>query len=277
MIGQELEVSLHMMFLKARQARHEFITVEHLLLALLDNPSAAENLRACARSIEDLRKSLQDFISNNTPVLPRSSEADTQPTLGFQRVIQRAIMHVQSTSNGTKAVKGANVLAAIFGEKDSYAVACLHLQGVTLFDVAQVSSSSPTPTQEATRHVFECEGSEGVVQAQVDAYNARDIRAFMATFASDAEIYEYPAKLLMKGADQIEDFYADHCFNDARLRRTIVKRIVMGEFAVDHEWNTITFPEGPGGFEAIATYELRAGKIQKVTLMRGRQILAATQ
>jgi ATP-dependent Clp protease ATP-binding subunit ClpA len=117
MIAQELEVSLHMAFVEARQARHEFITVEHLLLALLDNPSAAEVLRACACNIEDLRKSLQNFVSDNTPVLPQSSEADTQPTLGFQRVIQRAIMHVQSTSNGKNEVTGADVLAAIFGDQ----------------------------------------------------------------------------------------------------------------------------------------------------------------
>ncbi len=96
MIAQELEVSLHMAFVEARQARHEFITVEHLLLALLDNPSAAEVLRACACNIDDLRKNLQNFIADNTPILPPNSEADTQPTLGFQRVIQRAIMHVQS-------------------------------------------------------------------------------------------------------------------------------------------------------------------------------------
>src|SRR5205807_2050083 len=135
MIAQELEVSLHMAFVEARQARYEFITVEHLLLALLDNPSAAEVLRACACNIEDLRKSLQNFVSDNTPVLPQSSEADTQPTLGFQRVIQRAIMHVQSTSNGKKEVTGANVLVAIFGEKDSHAVYYLHQQGVTRLDV----------------------------------------------------------------------------------------------------------------------------------------------
>lgn len=140
MIAQELEVSLHMAFVEARQARHEFITVEHLLLALLDNPSATEVLRACACNIEDLRKSLQNFIGDNTPVLPASSEADTQPTLGFQRVIQRAIMHVQSTSNGKKEVTGANVLVAIFGEKDSHAVYYLHQQGVTRLDVVNYIS-----------------------------------------------------------------------------------------------------------------------------------------
>jgi len=140
MIAQELEVSLHMAFVEARQARHEFITVEHLLLALLDNPSAAEVLRACAVNIEDLRKTLTNFINDNTPTVPGTSEVDTQPTLGFQRVIQRAIMHVQSASNGKKEVTGANVLVAIFGEKDSHAVYYLHQQGVTRLDVVNFIS-----------------------------------------------------------------------------------------------------------------------------------------
>ncbi len=135
MIAQELEVSLHMAFVEARQQRHEFITVEHLLMALLDNPSAAEVLRACSANIDDLRKSLSGFIKENTPTVAGSDEVDTQPTLGFQRVIQRAIMHVQSTGSGKKEVTGANVLVAIFGEKDSHAVYYLHQQGVTRLDV----------------------------------------------------------------------------------------------------------------------------------------------
>jgi len=135
MIAQELEVSLHMAFVEARKERHEFITVEHLLVALLDNPSAAEVLRACAANIEELRKALAGFIRDNTPQLAGDGEVDTQPTLGFQRVIQRAIMHVQSTGNGKKEVIGANVLVAIFGEKDSHAVYYLHQQGVTRLDV----------------------------------------------------------------------------------------------------------------------------------------------
>src|ERR1700709_2724383 len=135
MIAQELEVSLHMAFVEARQARHEFITVEHLLLALLDNPSAAEVLRACAANIEDLRKSLPTFIRENTPTVGGSEEVDTQPPLGFQRVIPRAIMHVQSTGGGKKEVTGANVLVAIFGEKDSHAVYFLNQQEVARLDV----------------------------------------------------------------------------------------------------------------------------------------------
>ena len=135
MIAQELEVSLHKAVVEARQQRHEFITVEHLLMALLDNPSAAEVLRACSANGDDLRKSLLGFIKENTPTVGGSDEVDTQPTLGFQRVIQRAIMHVQSTGSGKKEVTGANVLVAIFGEKDSHAVYYLHQQGVTRLDV----------------------------------------------------------------------------------------------------------------------------------------------
>ena len=138
MIAQELEVSLHMAFMEARQKRHEFITVEHLLLAMLDNPSAAKVLRACAANIEELRKMLAEFVTTETPTVAGSGEADTQPTLGFQRVIQRAILHVQSS--GKKEVTGANVLVAIFGEKDSHAVYFLSQQGISRFDVVNYIS-----------------------------------------------------------------------------------------------------------------------------------------
>jgi ATP-dependent Clp protease ATP-binding subunit ClpA len=158
-----------MAFVEARQQRHEFITVEHLLLALLDNPSAAEVLRACAANIEDLRKSLTTFIKENTPVVPGSEEIDTQPTLGFQRVIQRAIMHVQSTSNGKKEVTGANVLVAIFGEKDSHAVYYLHQQGITRLDVVNYIShgitKTPQPKEPAKEEQPEAE-QEGAASQQ---------------------------------------------------------------------------------------------------------------
>src|SRR5882757_5453751 len=144
MIAQELEVSLHMAFVEARQKRHEFITVEHLLLALLDNPTAAEVLRACAATIDELRKALGDSIAAHTPTVAGTEEIDTQPTLGFQRVIQRAILHVQSS--GKKEVTGANVLVAIFGEKDSHAVYFLHQQGVTRLEVVNYISHGITKT-----------------------------------------------------------------------------------------------------------------------------------
>ncbi|MDY0746780.1 ATP-dependent Clp protease ATP-binding subunit ClpA [Paucibacter sp. R3-3] len=176
MIAQELEVSLHMAFVEARQQRHEFITVEHLLMALLDNPSAAEVLRACSANLDDLRKSLAQFIKENTPTVGGTDEVDTQPTLGFQRVIQRAIMHVQSTGSGKKEVTGANVLVAIFGEKDSHAVYYLHQQGVTRLDVVNFiahgikKSEPPEPPKggaeggagnEAEREEAEGQGGKG--------------------------------------------------------------------------------------------------------------------
>ncbi len=167
MIAQELEVSLHMAFVEARQQRHEFITVEHLLLALLDNPSAAEVLRACSANIDELRKSLVQFVKENTPTVGGADEVDTQPTLGFQRVIQRAIMHVQSTGSGKKEVTGANVLVAIFGEKDSHAVYYLHQQGVTRLDVVNFiahgikKSDPPEPTKASEGNPAETEKEEG--------------------------------------------------------------------------------------------------------------------
>ena len=144
MISQELEVSLHMAFVEARSARHEFITVEHLLLSLLDNASAVEVLRACAANLDDLRRNLRQFVAENTPVIPSGAEVDTQPTLGFQRVIQRAIMHVSAGGTGKKPVTGANVLVAIFGEKDSHAVYYLQQQGVTRLDVVNFLSHGIT-------------------------------------------------------------------------------------------------------------------------------------
>lgn len=177
MIAQELEVSLHMAFVEARQQRHEFITVEHLLLALLDNPSAAEVLRACSANIDDLRKSLSTFIKDNTPQVAGTDDVDTQPTLGFQRVIQRAIMHVQSTGSGKKEVTGANVLVAIFGEKDSHAVYYLHQQGVTRLDVVNfiahgIKKSDPPEPSKASENQAEAEegGEKNEKQSPLEQY-----------------------------------------------------------------------------------------------------------
>src|SRR5574340_488641 len=147
MIAQELEGTLHMAFMDARQKRHEFISVEHLLMAMLDNPSAAEVLRACGANIEDMREQLGKFIEEHTPKVSGEGEVDTQPTLGFQRVIQRAILHVQSS--GKKEVTGANVLVAVFGEKDSHAVYFLSQQGVTRLDIVNYISHGITKTPQS--------------------------------------------------------------------------------------------------------------------------------
>ncbi|MDA8361920.1 MAG: ATP-dependent Clp protease ATP-binding subunit ClpA [Gammaproteobacteria bacterium] len=138
MLSQELEFSLNMAFQDAREKRHEFITVEHLLAALLDNPSASRVLRACGGNIEELRRTLAGFLRENVPTLAPGSQAETQPTLGFQRVIQRAVLHVQGV--GKKEVTGANVLVAIFSEKESHAVYFLQKQNITRFDVVNYIS-----------------------------------------------------------------------------------------------------------------------------------------
>jgi ATP-dependent Clp protease ATP-binding subunit ClpA len=172
MIAQELEVSLHMAFVEARQKQHEFITVEHLLLAMLDNPSAAEVLKACGVDLDELRGVLTDFINEHTPRLAAHSDADTQPTQGFQRVIQRAILHVQSS--GKKEVTGANVLVAVFGEKESHAVYFLNQRGVTRLDVVNYIAHgiTKTPQQKQDKASDAKDDSEGGSESQgaLDAY-----------------------------------------------------------------------------------------------------------
>ena len=146
MIAQELEVSLHMAFMDARQKRHELITVEHLLLAMLDNPSASEVLNSCGANLDKLREDVVNHIEEHTPKVGGKDDVDTQPTLGFQRVIQRAMLHVQSS--GKKEVTGANVLVAIFGEKDSHAVYFLHQQGIARLDVVNFIAHGIAKTTE---------------------------------------------------------------------------------------------------------------------------------
>ncbi|ALM54558.1 ATP-dependent Clp protease ATP-binding subunit ClpA [Halomonas huangheensis] len=133
MLSKELELTLNTAFTVARSKRHEFMTVEHLLLALLDNASASDVLRACGANLDKLRSDLQDFINSTTPLIPEDqTERETQPTLGFQRVLQRAVFHVQSS--GKSEVTGANVLVAIFSEQESQAVYFLKQQNVARVD-----------------------------------------------------------------------------------------------------------------------------------------------
>jgi ATP-dependent Clp protease ATP-binding subunit ClpA len=138
MLSSELEYCLNEAFQEARNNRHEYMTVEHLLLAILDIPSVAEILKACGSDLDRLRRELEEFTDQSTPRLKGESDQDVQPTLGFQRVLQRAVFHVQSS--GKKEVKGENVLVAIFGEKQSHAVYLLGLHDVTRLDVVNFIS-----------------------------------------------------------------------------------------------------------------------------------------
>ena len=133
MLSKELEFTLNAAFKQARDRRHEYMTVEHLLLCLLDNPSAAKVLRACGADAERLRREVARFIDETTPLIGPKDSRETQPTLGFQRVLQRAVFHVQSA--GRKEVTGANVLVALFSEQDSQAIYLLNQQDVTRLDV----------------------------------------------------------------------------------------------------------------------------------------------
>ncbi len=138
MLDRELEFSLNLVFKDAREKRHEFVTVEHLLLALISNPSAATVLRACGADLDRLRSELDTWLDANTPRIPPRDGRETQPTLGFQRVLQRAVFHVQSS--GRKEVSGANVLVALFGEQDSHALHLLAQQDIQRLDVVNYIS-----------------------------------------------------------------------------------------------------------------------------------------
>ncbi len=133
MLSKELEFTLNLAFKEAQEKKHEFITVEHLLLALLDNPAAADVLRACGANMDELRSELTQFIDSNTPELATEDIRDVQPTLGFQRVMQRTLFHVQAA--GKDEATGANVLVAIFNEQESQAVYFLGKQNISRFDV----------------------------------------------------------------------------------------------------------------------------------------------
>jgi ATP-dependent Clp protease ATP-binding subunit ClpA len=138
MLSKELEFTLNQAFKSAREKQHEFMTIEHLLLALLDNPTAAKVLRACAADLESLRHDIDAFLEETTPLIVDDDNRETQPTLGFQRVLQRAVFHVQSSEK--KEVTGANVLVAIFSEQESQAVYFLDRQNVTRLDVVNYIS-----------------------------------------------------------------------------------------------------------------------------------------
>lgn len=167
MLDKELEYTLNTAFKEARNKRHEFVTVEHLLMALLENSSALEVLKACGANISRLRSNLLEFIDRTTPVIPLNiHDRDTQPTLGFQRVIQRAVFQVQSS--GKTEVSGANILAAIFSEQESQSVYFIRQENISRLDVinyiAHGTAKPKLPQQSREDHTFNhySEESEGM-------------------------------------------------------------------------------------------------------------------
>jgi ATP-dependent Clp protease ATP-binding subunit ClpA len=167
MLSQELEYVLNQVFINATHKRQEFITIEHLLLALLGNPSAVDVLRICGADLELLAENLRQFIEDNSLTLPEGEEQEAQPTIGFQRVLQRAIFHVQAS--GSKEVSGANVLVAIFSEKDSQAVYFLNQQGVTRLDVVNYMAHGISKIEsDTTGEDDEVAGSESAARSETE-------------------------------------------------------------------------------------------------------------
>jgi ATP-dependent Clp protease ATP-binding subunit ClpA len=177
MFSKDLELTIGQCYKEAREQRHEFMTVEHLLLALLDNPSAAPVLRASGADLKRLADELRSVIGETVPVLPDGDTRDTQPTLGFQRVLQRAVYHVQSS--GRKEVTGANVLVAIFGEKDSHAVYSLNQQDVSRLDVVNYMSHG------VAKLSHEPAADNGEAKAEGEAADGEGKRDPLAEFASN--------------------------------------------------------------------------------------------
>lgn len=171
MLNKELEEALNNAFKEARAKNHEFMTVEHLLLALLDNDNAAEVLTACGADLNKLKADLTSFLAETTPLLPDDDDRDTQPTLGFQRVLQRAVFHVQSS--GKQEVTGANVLVAIFSEQESQAVYFLKKQDVTRFEVVNYISHGATKLTSD-----DAEETEAAADADVDQQEANPLNQF---------------------------------------------------------------------------------------------------
>ena len=173
MLSHELEFTLNQAFRQAREKRQEFMTVEHLLMMLLDSPSAAAVLRACGADIERLRRELDAFIDKNTPLLPEGDERDVQPTIGFQRVLQRSMFHVQAS--GKREVTGANVLVAIFSEKESHAVYLLGKQGISRLDVVNyiahgISKVNDGDENESPAGAEEDAQGEGAAKSALDKF-----------------------------------------------------------------------------------------------------------
>ncbi|KXS52620.1 MAG: ATP-dependent specificity subunit of clpA-clpP serine protease, partial [Marinobacter sp. T13-3] len=175
MLSKDLEITLNTAFKNAHDKRHEFMTVEHLLLALLDNESAVGVLKACGADLQGLEDELIEFVDSTTPLIPSTdTERETQPTLGFQRVLQRAVFHVQSS--GKKEVTGANVLVAIYSEQESQAVYLLKKQNVNRIDVVNfvshgISRVQGAEDEEGADHAAQEEvGEEGVQSRPLDNY-----------------------------------------------------------------------------------------------------------
>jgi ATP-dependent Clp protease ATP-binding subunit ClpA len=237
MFSKDLEQTIGQCYKRAREARYEFMTVEHLLLALLDNPSAEAVLRAVNADLPRLRDELENAIEVSVNRLPEDDGRDTQPTLGFQRVLQRAVYHVQSS--GKKEVTGANVLVAIFGEKDSHAVYFLNQQDVHRLDVVNylshgISRQDEEPGQPAADGEAKPEGGEGEGKSDPLAEFASNLNALAAAGKIDplvgrAEEIERTIQVLCRRRKNNPLYVGESGVGKTALAEGLAKRIVDGE------------------------------------------------
>ncbi len=238
MFSKDLEYSIGQCYKCAREARDEYMTVEHLLLALLDNPSAEAVLKATGADFQRLRGDLEQAILTSVSKLPEDDGRDTQPTLGFQRVLQRAVYHVQSS--GKKEVTGANVLVAIFGEKDSHAVYFLHQQDVTRLDVVNymshgiAKSGGEAPEHSGEDAAARAESGEGESKGDALADYASDLNAMAREGRIDplvgrAEEVERTIQVLCRRRKNNPLYVGEAGVGKTAIAEGLARRIVHGE------------------------------------------------
>ncbi|HEX7338850.1 MAG TPA: ATP-dependent Clp protease ATP-binding subunit ClpA [Rhodanobacteraceae bacterium] len=236
MFSKDLELTIGHCYKQAREQRHEFMTVEHLLLALVHNASASAVLRACNVDLDKLGSELNRIIGETVPVLPEGDERDTQPTLGFQRVLQRAVYHVQSS--GRKEVTGANVLVAIFGEKDSHAVYFLHQQEVTRLDVVNYIShgiakvgEQPAAAPAETEHEGEdsLEGKGNALVEFATNLNEKAMQGKIDPLIGRSEEIERTIQVLCRRRKNNPLYVGEAGVGKTALAEGLAKRIVEGD------------------------------------------------
>lgn len=235
MLSKELEFTLNQSFRKAREQRHEFMTLEHLLLALLDDPAAVAALQACGAQLEQLRQDLQGFIEDTVPLLRQDGEHDIQPTLGFQRVLQRAVFQVQSSER--KEANGANVLAALFAEQESQAVFFLSQQNITRLDVVNyishgISRSGDEHAQESPDGKSD-EAAAAAAPQPLEAYasnlNALARQGKIDPLIGRAEEIERTLQVLCRRRKNNPLFVGEAGVGKTALAEGLAKKIVDGE------------------------------------------------
>lgn len=237
MLSKELESTLNTAFKGARNKRHEFMTVEHLLLALIDNESAAVVLRACGADLEALKKDLVEFVDSTTPLIPENDEErETQPTLGFQRVLQRAVFHVQSSGNDE--VTGANVLVAIFSEQESQAVYYLKQQNIARIDVVNyithgISKMAGQSMENEQGQSSEDSESDGAASSPLESYasnlNEHAKAGKIDPLVGRAEELERVAQILSRRRKNNPLLVGESGVGKTAIAEGLAKRIVDGE------------------------------------------------